>query len=143
MDRVEVDVDGVHVIDLKTMKNPASDKEVTTNAQLGFYQLAVGLGATKEVAGDAKAAGAELVQLRSDDKKAPGLPKIQPQPGPVADEPFFAVDNLRRSVRAIAAESFPATKSESACQYCEFKRVCPAYDEGQTILTRPTGGEGE
>lgn len=140
MDRVEVDVDGVHVIDLKTMKNPASDKEVTTNAQLGFYQLAVDLGATADVAGDAKAAGAELVQLRTDNKRAPGLPKIQPQPGPTADVPFFAVDNLRRSVQAIAQESFPATKSESACQYCEFKRVCPAYDEGQTILTRPTGG---
>ncbi len=141
MDRVEVGVDGVHVIDLKTMKNPAPDKDVTTNAQLGFYQLAVDLGATTDVAEGAKAAGAELVQLRTDDKRAPGLPKVQPQPAPVEGEPFFAVDNLRRSVHAIADESFPATKSDSACQYCEFKRVCPAYDEGQTILTRPTGGD--
>ncbi|MCW2748958.1 MAG: hypothetical protein JWR83_68, partial [Aeromicrobium sp.] len=141
MDRVEVDVDGVHVIDLKTSKNPPSAKEVATNGQLGFYQLAVDLGATEDVAGQARAAGAELVQLRNDGTRTPGYPKVQPQPGPVPGEPFFAVEHLQRSVRAIAEEGFPATKSETACAYCEFKRVCPAYDEGQTILTRPTEGD--
>ncbi len=141
MDRVEVDVDGVHVIDLKTNKNPPSLKDVATNGQLGFYQLAVDLGATADVAGEARAAGAELVQLRKDASRNPGFPKVLPQPGPAPDEPFFAVEHLQRSVHAIADESFSATKSESACQYCEFKRVCPAYDEGQTILTRPTAGD--
>ncbi|MDX6277388.1 MAG: hypothetical protein QOJ72_1516, partial [Nocardioidaceae bacterium] len=141
MDRVEVDVDGVHVVDLKTSKTPPTDKNVTENAQLGFYQLAVDLGATADIAGDAPAAGAELVQLRNDAKGAPGYPKVQPQSGPIEGEPFFAVEHLRRSVHAINEEAFPATASVTACQYCEFKRVCPAYDEGQTILTRPGAGE--
>lgn len=141
MDRVEVDVDGVHVVDLKTNKNPPTAKAVLSNAQLGFYQLAVDLGATEDVAGEARAAGAELVQLRTDASRTSKAPQILPQHAPPADEPFFAVEQLQRSVRAIAEERFSATKSESACQYCEFKRVCPAYDEGQTILTRPTSGD--
>jgi superfamily I DNA/RNA helicase len=141
MDRVEVDVDGVHVVDLKTNKNPPSAKAVLTHAQLGFYQLAVDLGATVDVAGEARAAGAELVQLRTDASRSSKAPQILQQHAPPSDEPFFAVEQLQRSVHAITEERFSATKSESACQYCEFKRVCPAYDEGQTILTRPTASD--
>ena len=137
MDRVELDADGVHVVDLKTSRNPPAGKELAEYPQLGFYQLAVQHGATAELTGDAPAAGAELVQLRKDEKGLPGYPKTQAQDRPPADEPFFAVDQLVRSVRAIVDEDFPATASQKACQYCEFQRVCPAKDEGATIL-----GEG-
>lgn len=145
MDRVEVDVDGVHVVDLKTSKNPPPAKEVAQNAQLGFYQLAVDYGATADVAGDARAAGAELVQLRNTDNKLPGFPKVQPQAGPEPDVPFFAIEHLSRSVHVIADEAFAATASQTACQYCEFTRVCPAKDEGQTILAEraaPSDSDG-
>ncbi len=136
MDRVELAGDGVHVVDLKTSKNPPQKKEIAEHAQLGFYQLAVEHGAAAELPGAevAGAAGAELVQLRNDETRTPGYPKVQAQDAPRSDEPFFAVEQLRRSVHALHEEDFVATASTKSCQYCQFERVCPAKDEGATIL---------
>jgi superfamily I DNA/RNA helicase len=136
MDRVELDGDGVHVVDLKTSKNPPQAKEIAEHAQLGFYQLAVEHGAAAGLPGaDAlRAVGAELVQLRNDATGAPGHPKVQAQDGPRQDEPFFAIEQLRRSVHALNEENFVATSSTKSCQYCQFQRLCPAKDEGATIL---------
>ena len=136
MDRVELSVDGVHVVDLKTSKNPLQKKEIAEHPQLGFYQLAVERGAAAALPGveAAGAAGAELVQLRNDEAGAPGYPKVQAQDGPRADEPFFAIEQLRRSVHALHEEDFVATASSKSCGYCQFQRVCPAQDEGATIL---------
>lgn len=139
MDRVELDdAGGVHVIDLKTSKNAPSAREVGEHAQLGFYQLAVEHGATEELAPGAPPAGAELVQLRNDETKVPGYPKVQPQDAPRPDEPFFAVEQLAHAVRTIGDETWEATPSDKACGYCAFHRVCPTKDAGQTILG---GGE--
>lgn len=136
MDRVELSGDGVHVVDLKTSKNPPQNKEVAEHPQLGFYQLAVEHGAAAGLPGveAAGAAGAELVQLRNDEAGAPGYPKVQAQDGPRPGEPFFAVEQLRRSVHALRDEEFVATASTKSCQYCQFERLCPAKDEGATIL---------
>lgn len=141
MDRVELDAEGwVHVIDLKTSKTPPTAKDIPEHAQLGFYQLAIEHGAAPEAAGDARAGGAELIQLRNDaGAKAPGMPKVQTQPAPPSDEPFFAVDQLRTAVRTIRDERFVATPSISACQHCNFKRVCPTQPEGATILSSEGG----
>ncbi len=136
MDRVELSVDGVHVVDLKTSKNPLQKKEIAEHPQLGFYQLAVEHGAAAGLPGVAAAgaAGAELVQLRNDEAGAPGYPKVQAQDGPRPDEPFFAIEQLRRSVHALHEEEFVATASTKSCGYCQFQRLCPAQDEGATIL---------
>ncbi len=134
MDRVELDDDGVHVVDLKTSKSVADRKDLAEHPQLGFYQLAVDLGATDELAPGARAAGAELVQLRNGEKKLPDYPVVQPQDAPPPDLPFFALDQLTRSVHVIADEQFVATPSEKSCRYCEFQRACPAQPEGATIL---------
>lgn len=137
MDRVEVDVDGgVHVVDLKTSKNPPATRDLAAHPQLGVYQVAVEHGATDDVAPGGRAAGAELVQLRVD---AGGAPKVQPQDGPSADEPFFALEQLRRSVRTVAEEEIAATASQHACGWCQFRRVCPAQDDGVSILVRQRG----
>lgn len=134
MDRVEVDADGgVHVVDLKTSKNPPSTRDIAEHPQLGVYQVAVEHGATADVAPDGRAAGAELVQLRVD---AAGAPKVQPQDGPADDAPFFALDQLRRSVRTVADEEIAATASPNACGWCQFRRVCPAHDDGASVLVR-------
>jgi RecB family exonuclease len=135
MDRVERSDDGIHVVDLKTSRGVPSGPEIAAHPQLGFYQLAVEHGATAELAPDAPPAGAELVQLRNEVSGNPGYPKVQQQGAPHVDEPFFAVEQLRRSVHAVDAEEFPATASLKACQYCEFARVCPTKDEGASILT--------
>ncbi|NRQ49943.1 ATP-dependent helicase [Aeromicrobium stalagmiti] len=134
MDRVEIDDDGIHVVDLKTSKSVADKKDLAEHPQLGFYQLAVDLGATSDLAAGVRAAGAELVQLRNGEKKVPDYPVVQPQDGPPADLPFFALEQLTRSVHVIAEEQFVATPSEKSCRYCEFQRACPAQPEGATIL---------
>jgi RecB family exonuclease len=131
IDRVEVGSNGIHVIDLKTSKNKA--KDVEQHAQLGVYQIAVDAGATSELS-EGQAAGAELVQLRNDASKGSGTPLIQGQDGPVPDEPFFAIDQLRRAVRLIADETFPATENDN-CRFCAFHALCPTQDAGATILT--------
>ncbi len=136
MDRVEVDAEGgVHVVDLKTSKNPPSDRSLAEHPQLGLYQVAVRHGAVPDESGPP--AGAELVQLRTDDKSAPGHPKVQPQDGPRPDEPFFALEQLRRSVHVIVDEQLVATASDQACGWCAFHAVCPTKDEGVSILGRP------
>lgn len=134
MDRVELSDDGIHVVDLKTSKSPADKKDLVEHPQLGFYQLAVSMGATDGLAAGVRSAGAELVQLRNPEKKIGDYPLVQPQDGPSDALPFFATEQLARSVRVIAAEDFPATPSDKACRYCEFQRVCPAQPEGATIL---------
>lgn len=134
MDRVELSDDGVHVIDLKTSKSIADKRDLAEHPQLGFYQLAVDLGATAELAEGIRSAGAELVQLRNGEKKLPDYPVVQPQDAPVPDQPFFALEQLTRSVHVIADEQFTATPSEKSCRYCEFSRACPAQPEGATIL---------
>ena len=40
---------------------------------------------------------------------------------------------MSEAVRLIGAEEFAATVG-SACGYCAFKRICPAHDEGASIL---------
>jgi ATP-dependent exoDNAse (exonuclease V) beta subunit len=134
MDRVELSDDGVHVIDLKTSKSVADKKDLAEHPQLGFYQLAVELGATADLADGIRAAGAELVQLRNGEKKLPDYPIVQSQDAPPPDQPFFAVEQLTRSVRAIAHEQFSATPSEKACRWCEFQRACPGQPAGASIL---------
>ncbi len=134
MDRIEASESGVHVVDLKTSKNPP--KTVDDNAQLGAYQLAVDAGAASALV-DGGAAGAELVQLRNDASAGSGTPKVQAQAGPTPEEPFFAVEQLRRAVHHIAEESFPAIANDN-CRYCDFLAVCPTTDSGASILA----GEG-
>ncbi|MCD9199038.1 ATP-dependent helicase [Aeromicrobium wangtongii] len=135
MDRVEVDEAGaVHVVDLKTGTGKVSGKEVERHAQLGFYQLAVGLGATEGIAPGAPPGGAELVQLRQSGAKTPDQPIVQQQAAPTPGEPSFAVDQLAGAVRTIVDEHFEASPSDKVCRRCEFRRVCPAQPDGGTIL---------
>ena len=133
MDRVEISAEGIHVVDLKTSKNPP--RSVDDNAQLGVYQLAIEAGAGADLTGGApaRAAGAELVQLRKDASAGSGTPKVQAQAGPAADEPFFAVEQVRRALHHIADEAFPAIENDN-CRYCDFHAVCPTTDAGASIL---------
>lgn len=137
MDRVERSADGVHVVDLKTGKGSPSRDELAEHPQLGLYQLVVQHGATRDLAGDAPPAGAELVQLRQESR---GATKVQQQVPPPADAPsdapFFAVEQLRRSVHTLVHEEVAATEATGGCGYCQFTRVCPAHDAGASILVR-------
>lgn len=133
MDRVERSGAGVHVVDLKTGKGAPSREELAEHPQLGVYQLVVEHGAARDLAGDAPPAGAELVQLRQESR---GTVKVQQQAAPEPEQPFFAVEQLRRSVHTLVHEEVAATEATGGCGYCQFTRVCPAHDAGQSILVR-------
>ncbi len=135
MDRIERDADGrVVVVDFKTGKGTPRDKDVAAHPQLGVYQLAVRAGAAVELAGpDAGPGGAELVHLRKDVR---GTVKVQHQPPPTADEPWFADEQLGQAVRTVRDEEFVATPGR-VCDYCEFRACCPAQPEGATIVSAP------
>ncbi len=128
MDRVERTEEGIHVVDFKTSKKAMKAKEAEANPQLGVYQLAVEAGGTEGLAAGLPAAGAELVYLRTDTKSA----SIRTQPGAPAGT-TTAFEQVREAVRLIGAEEFAATVGD-ACGYCAFKRICPAHDEGSSIL---------
>ena len=136
MDRVELDAEGfVHIVDLKTSKTAPAQMDIPENAQLGFYQLVVDNGGVAEIAPGAVSGGAELVQLRTQaGTRLPDFPKVQSQDRPDPDQPFFAVDQLLHAVHTIRDESFVATPSPKICDYCDFRRMCPAQPEGMTIL---------
>jgi hypothetical protein len=73
--------------------------------------------------------------LRIPESKAqPDHPCIRAQDAPRPDETFFGVEHLRRSVHVMTREALVATESKDACKYCSFQMVCPAKDEGRTIL---------
>jgi superfamily I DNA/RNA helicase len=133
MDRVERSADGVHVVDLKTGRSAPSAQDLAEHPQLGLYQLVVEHGATRDLAGEAAPAGAELVQLRQESR---GAVKVQQQAAPEPDVPFFALEQLRRSVHTLVHEEVAATEATGGCGYCQFTRVCPAHDAGASILVR-------
>ena len=131
MDRVEIGTDGrIHVVDFKTGKGKPTVAEIEQHAQLGVYQVAVAHGA---VPGHDSSAGAELVHLRQELAKEPGLPVVQQQARPSPDEPFFADDLLRRSRDAVRFERFEATVNDR-CPICPFQRCCPAQAAGDVTV---------
>jgi RecB family exonuclease len=122
-DRLEVDSEGrVVVVDLKTGKYPADD--VRTNPQLGLYQLAVDHDAVADLAGNARAGGAELWQLRQQSR---GKVKVQEQPPQTPDDAGHTPVQvqLMTAARAIREESFLAMPG-THCDRCDFQRMCPA-----------------
>ena len=129
MDRVELDDDGIHVVDFKTSKTAMKATEAEVNPQLGVYQLAVEAGATDDD-------GARRAERRgpswSTCAPAPSRPRSAPNPAlPKARPPRSSRSS--EAVRLIGAEEFAATVGD-ACGYCAFKRICPAHDEGASIL---------
>lgn len=126
MDRVEVDATGrIHVVDFKTGTSKPTAEEITEHIQLGVYQVAVGHGA---VEAGTESGGAELVHLRSEAARVPGVPIEQKQQPPDPDQPFFVYDRLRQARDAVRAEDFPAMPNKR-CDRCSFRTQCPAQIE--------------
>ena len=134
VDRLELDRDGnVVVVDFKTSKNAATKEKVLRHAQLGLYQLAMDHGAAADLAGpDARSGGAELVQLRVDDK---GLPKVQPQglQEPDQEGRRLAEVQLMEAAQVLRTEQLTATENDY-CDYCSFHAICPVKGSG-TVLS--------
>jgi len=141
-DRVEVTVDGsVHIVDLKTQRNPESKEKIETHQQLGLYQLAVEHGALDEIPEAVRASavlppvgtpppvgGAELVLLRL----GKDLPKVQGQQ-PLDPDNRWVEQALESADALVRSEQFPAVTS-SRCDSCSFRVTCPAQDEGREVI---------
>lgn len=144
-DRIEVDADGaVHVADLKTQRNQESGEALAQHIQLGIYQLAVQRGALDSLPDDVRAgaglpepgqpvevAGAELVLLRVERKRT-GLPAVQEQ-APLGDGPTW-VDEAVESAEARVRDELFVARPGTQCSMCDFRRACPANDEGREVL---------
>jgi hypothetical protein len=76
-------------------------------------------------------AGAELVLLRIERKKT-GLPAVQEQ-APLGDGPTWVDEAVESAESRVRAELFVA-RPGSQCSYCQFRRACPAVDEGREVL---------
>ncbi|WP_246213435.1 ATP-dependent helicase [Kitasatospora viridis] len=133
LDRVEQDSAGrAYVVDFKTGKQAPSDKSLPEHRQLAVYQLAVREGALDTLLDERPAlGGAELVQLRFEDKKLPDAPKVQHQPPPEG-EPW--IENLLADAAGrVLAERFVPTAGD-ACGHCAFKRSCSAQRDGRQLI---------
>ncbi len=138
MDRVEQDAVGrAYVVDFKTGKQPPTDKSLPDHRQLAVYQLAVREGALDDlVLNDSPGVrpplgGAELVQLRIEDKKDPQAPKVQQQ-GPPDGEPW--IENLLADAAGrVLAERFAPTAG-TGCDRCSFRRSCSAQRDGRQLI---------
>ncbi|MDH6135108.1 superfamily I DNA/RNA helicase/RecB family exonuclease [Kitasatospora sp. MAA4] len=133
MDRVEQDAAGrAYVVDFKTGKQPPTDKSLPEHRQLAVYQLAVREGAVDELTGRRpELGGAELVQLRIDDKRDAAAPKVQQQ-GPPDGDPW--IENLLADAAGrVLAERFVPTTS-TGCDRCSFRSSCSAQRAGRQLI---------
>lgn len=131
-DRVELDAEGrVVVVDLKTSKYVPTKADLAAHPQLGLYQLAVEHGAVEELAPGAPVGGAELVQLRNTVGGAARIQALEPQE-PGEDGRRTVEVQLEEAVARVRDEEFPARPS-TACDHCDFARMCPAQGAG-TVL---------
>ena len=119
------------VVDLKTGRTAPSGPKVLQHRQLGLYQYAVDHGAVDDRIPDARAGGAELVQIGLTQD---GDAKVQKQPAQLEDGPER--DRLRAELGAAAAmlraERFPAVVGDH-CRECAFVSLCPAKSAGSVI----------
>ena len=129
LDRLERDGQGhLVVVDLKTMANAPSRRDVATNLQLATYRRLVDVA--DEV--DGQVAGAELVQLRIPAGTRDAGPKVQRQDA--TTEVDAALDTaLEHAVKTISSGEFPAMPGP-ACAYCPFTVTCPAQPSGREVI---------
>lgn len=129
-DRLELDADGdVVVVDLKTGRTKPSNKSVEGHVQLGLYQLAVDHGAVGEVAPEARAGGAELVQLGLLDGGDAAVVQVQDVQADDGPGRTALRDQLRHTASLLRAESFPAVAGQH-CRDCGFVPICPIKSAG-------------
>ncbi|MGF1429969.1 ATP-dependent helicase [Kitasatospora sp. LaBMicrA B282] len=133
MDRVEQDAAGrAYVVDFKTGKRHPSDRSLPEHKQLAVYQLAVRQGALDDLVNPRpEPGGAELVQLRFEDKKQPESPKVQQQPAP-GGQPWIE-DLLADAAGRVLAERFVPTTGDG-CGSCAFQRSCSAQRAGRQLI---------
>ncbi|MCE5291736.1 MAG: ATP-dependent helicase [Nocardiaceae bacterium] len=129
IDRLEKDPLGrLVVVDIKTGKNPVSNDEAKSHAQLATYQLAIAEGGIE--GGPQEPGGARLVYVSNSHNKDGATQREQP----ALDE--FAAAQWRITVREAAKSTlgptFRAVVSDK-CRHCPVQNSCPAQDCGRQV----------
>ena len=127
IDRLEVTRDGEYfLVDLKTGATAISIKDGKTTAQLQFYQFAMVSGVVEKAGDHAVSAGAELLYVGTDGKKAA-----------TRSQPAIDLEEVRQRVRVTAdgmgAHQFVATLND-LCRTCNVRNSCPLMPEGRSVV---------
>jgi superfamily I DNA/RNA helicase/RecB family exonuclease len=131
VDRVEVAGEGgLVVIDLKTGKSKPTKAAVSALPQLRLYQYAVDAGLLQGVPAGARAAGAELWQLRP----AKG-DQVVVQSQPLQPDHSEVLGQLGAARLTILDERFPAVPEQQRCARCAYRTACPAVPAGDQVVS--------
>jgi RecB family exonuclease len=132
VDRLEVDAEGRPVIvDIKTGKIAVSKDDAKAHPQLAVYQLAVALGAFRDVmGGPAEPGGARLLFLadQDSDKRA----KERVQPALTRDDLRAWRGELHGAARETGSSEFTA-RQNADCERCGVRASCPVTDHGRGV----------
>lgn len=114
IDRIDVEEDGgLHVLDYKTGRDLEAGR-ADTDEQLTMYQIAA----------EAAHPGTRVSKL-----SLYHVPSLTWHSSPRHGEDLVAalVVKVKSTADAVARKEFPATPSENACAFCDFKHLCPAW----------------
>jgi superfamily I DNA/RNA helicase/RecB family exonuclease len=129
VDRLERDDQGRGiVVDIKTGTPPAG-AEVPRHPQLGVYQLAVALGAFKDL-GISDPGGAMLLQLKDRTKAGE---QVQPALAD-ADDPGWAEQLVSDVVAGMSGSTFLAVVNDRCERACPVRSSCPAHPDGDGVV---------
>ncbi|MBO0875180.1 MAG: PD-(D/E)XK nuclease family protein, partial [Pseudonocardia sp.] len=133
VDRLDRDAEGRPVIvDVKTGKTAISEDDAAAHPQLATYQLAVALGAFRDVLGHGpvEPGGARLLYIA--DRRSDGRAKERHQPGLAAEDVARWRDQLRASAEATGGATFVARESPD-CERCGVRTSCPLTGDGRGV----------
>jgi len=139
-DRVQFNADGIVVYDYKTGRSRASN--INKNVQLALYSYLIESGTFSDgerkftlEPGD-KVTGGALINLRIEDKTAPGMPDIQQVANGTHDSKndIPLIERISTAAAIVLDEQYEARPSERVCNMCSVKMLCPAKSEGRPVL---------
>ncbi len=127
IDRLEITSNGAYfVVDLKSGATALSLADARVTAQLQLYQLAVINGVVEHAGVNAVSAGAELLYVGTDAKKAA-----------IRTQPVITVEEVRERIRTTAdgmsGSEFIATENEY-CGMCNVRGSCPLMPDGRSVV---------
>ncbi len=139
IDRLEREESGdVHIVDLKTGKNPTAHKKVDEHPQLLSYQLALSRGVWRDggvhTAGEDEeplnVGGGSLVFPAAKTAK----PSVRTQAPKDAEQLAEFAELIRPLVDEMTGPTLRAVTGDH-CSFCQLKSICPAQPEGE-VTTR-------
>jgi RecB family exonuclease len=128
VDRLESDRDGRPVIvDVKTGRNPPTEREAADHPQLAVYQLAAALGAFGEFGLNSDPGGACLLYVAAESR---GRPKVLSQPPMDTEKVREWLDSVVAVATTSAGTVYPAVENAD-CDRCPARPSCPLHASGR------------